>query len=86
VDLEAVRRKIDEVDLAIVELLGKRATLAAQAGIAKAAVNAPVVDPSREAIVLDSRRRWANELGFDADGVVDVFRAIVVMARRVQAR
>jgi chorismate mutase len=83
-ELKQTRDHIDAVDRAIVRLLGQRADLQARAARAKAALGAPVLDGAREAEVLGTRRAWAREAELDADGVADVFRAVLTMSRRGQ--
>jgi prephenate dehydrogenase len=43
-----------------------------------------VLDPTREAAVFAARRAWGTERGLDAEGVEEIFRAIVRASRRVQ--
>jgi prephenate dehydrogenase len=83
-ELKQTRDHIDAVDRAIVHLLGQRADLQARAARAKAALGAPVLDGAREAEVLGTRRAWAREAKLDADGVAEVFRAVLTMSRRGQ--
>jgi prephenate dehydrogenase len=85
-ELKETRDHIDAVDRSIVQLLAQRAQLQMRAARAKAALGAPVLDGAREAEVLGTRRRWASEMKLDADGVSEVFRAILTMSRRAQRR
>lgn len=81
--LEA-REHIDELDRELIALLHRRAELGTRAGLAKRATGAPVLDPGREAALLQTRRDWAEQQGLPADGVADVFRQILALSRRVQ--
>jgi prephenate dehydrogenase len=83
-ELKQTRELIDGVDREIVRLLAQRATLQERAARAKAALGAPVLDATREAEMLSSRRTWATDSRLDAEGVVDVFRVILTMSRRSQ--
>jgi len=83
-ELKQTRDHIDAIDRSIVQLLAQRAQLQLRAARAKAALGAPVLDGAREAEVLGTRRRWAGEMKLDADGVAEVFRAILTMSRRNQ--
>ncbi len=83
-ELRQAREHIDAVDHEIVRLLAQRAALSQKAARAKAALGAPVLDPSREQEVLGARRAWASELKVDPDAVADVFHAIMTMSRRAQ--
>ena len=55
-----------------------------RAGRAKAELNLPIHDPEREAAQLQARRTWADEAGLDAQGVEDVFRAVLRSSRSAQ--
>jgi chorismate mutase len=82
--LGAIRREIDRVDRALVALLGDRVQLARRARAIKARLGRGVVDVARERAVFEERRRWAAEHGLDGGAVVEVFEAIVRLARRAQ--
>lgn len=84
-DLRETRDLIDALDDEILGLLARRASLARRAGLAKARAGAPPLDPAREAAVLTRRRQGAAEAGLPAEEVESVFRAIIALARRVQA-
>jgi prephenate dehydrogenase len=85
-ELRQTRDHIDAVDRDIVRLLAQRAQLQERAAHAKAAIGAPVLDATREGEMITARRTWAEESKLDADGVADVFRAILTMSRRSQRR
>lgn len=82
--LQEVRDVIDGLDRELLELLGRRMELARRAARAKAELGTPVLDPAREAKLLEARRSWATELGMDAQGAEDVFRAVLRLSRRSQ--
>jgi prephenate dehydrogenase len=83
-ELMQAREHIDEIDHAIVRLLGQRAQLQQRAAQAKAVLGAPILDGAREAEILAERREWARQMKLDVDGTADVFRAIITMSRRGQ--
>jgi prephenate dehydrogenase len=83
-ELKQAREHIDSVDREIVRLLAQRASLAQRAAHAKAKLGAPVLDSSREAEAMGTRKAWASEMKLDPDAVSDVFRAIMTMSRRAQ--
>jgi prephenate dehydrogenase len=83
-ELKQTRDHIDALDREIVALLARRAQLTQRAARTKAALGAPVLDAPREAEMLTARRAWAEESRLDAEGVADVFRAILTMSRRGQ--
>lgn len=83
-ELRETRDHIDGVDHEILRLIAQRIELVKRAARAKAALGAPVLDGAREAEMLATRRRWAADAKVDADGVEDVFRAILTLSRRTQ--
>jgi prephenate dehydrogenase len=83
-ELKQTRELIDAVDHEILKLLAQRTQLSQRAARAKAKLGAPVLDGTREAELMGARRAWASELKLEAEGVADVFEAILTMSRRAQ--
>jgi prephenate dehydrogenase len=83
-ELKQAREHIDGIDREIVRLLAQRTQLSKRAASAKAKLGAPVLDGSREAELLGTRKAWAEDLRLDSDAITDVFRAILTMSRRAQ--
>jgi len=83
-ELTEVRDRIDEVDRELVEMLERRIRLAQRAAQAKAALGYPVLDEGRETALLAKRRAWAEELGLDASGIEEIFRALLRFSRKAQ--
>jgi prephenate dehydrogenase len=84
-ELKQARDTIDSIDHQLVALLAQRSQLQQRAARAKAAMGAPVLDAARESDMMATRRGWANEQKLDVDGVMEVFRAVLVMSRRAQS-
>jgi prephenate dehydrogenase len=82
--LQEARNHIDVLDQELVNLLARRTELVLRAGRAKAELNLPIHDPEREAAQLQARRAWATEAGLDAQGVEEVFRAVLRSSRSAQ--
>jgi len=82
--LREIRTVIDDLDLELVRLLGRRARLARGAGRIKASHGHGVRDPIREQSLLADRRRWAEEEGLDPEAVDAVFRSVVRLSRGAQ--
>jgi prephenate dehydrogenase len=82
--LQEARDHIDSLDQELVSLLARRTELVLRAGRAKAELHLPVHDPEREAAQLQARRAWAAEAGLDAQGVEEVFRAVLRSSRSAQ--
>jgi len=83
--LQEARNHIDALDQELVALLARRTGLVLRAGRAKAELNLPVHDPERESAQLEARRAWAKESGLDAQGVEEVFRAVLRASRSAQS-
>lgn len=81
-DIEDWRRKIDEIDQQIVELLSDRASAAQAIGRLKRATSLPVYEPNRERVIFE-KVRAANrgplpdiELVHIYERIIDVMRAL----------
>lgn len=83
-DLEALRRRIDEIDGRILELLGERCRAAGLVGAAKEEAGRPVVDHPREAKVVRRAGREAREAELDEETVRRIYWGVVELARRHQ--
>lgn len=81
--LEAYRRRIDEIDDRLVELLNARAACAQAIGRLKKEVGLPVYQPGREAEVLDHVQR-VNGGPLDNGAVRRLFERIIDEARRLE--
>jgi chorismate mutase len=81
-DIQDWRKKIDAIDLEIVELLNQRAEAARAIGVLKEATELPVYEPNREQTIFDSVRLHNrgplpdSELVFIYQRVVAVMRAL----------
>jgi prephenate dehydrogenase len=83
--LAETRELIDEIDHDLLALLGRRALLSRRAAAAKAELGLAVRDGRREAELLAARRRDAERLGLEPEGVADIFEAVLRYSRRVQS-
>lgn len=83
-NLEELRREIDELDKRIVELLARRVSIAKAIGEAKCKEKLCIVDLGREWEVLSNVRIESLRLGLNPDAVVDVYRRIIDLCRSVQ--
>jgi len=82
--LDALRRRILEVDEALVELAGERRALVLEIGKLKAGMGLPVLDPSREAAVVRRAAELARKKGVDEEMTRDVIWRIIASAREAQ--
>jgi chorismate mutase len=76
-EIEALRRRIEAVDDAILGLLAARAELVSELWTHKRAAGVDVHDPEREEIVFARLRVAAATSGLDPEAVDEVFRSIV---------
>ena len=82
--LDALRRRILELDQALVELVGERRDLVLQVGRLKSDLGLPVLDPGREAEVVRRAAELARSRGIDEELVRDVVWRIIAAARDAQ--
>jgi chorismate mutase/prephenate dehydratase len=78
-NLEELRKQIDDVDARIVELIGERVRIAEEIGKGKRARGSAIEDREREKKVLENVRRIAREKGIDisADDVGNIYERII---------
>lgn len=84
--LDALRRRIDELDERLVELLNQRASCALQIGELKKTLGLEIYQPDRESQVLrhvrDHGQAMAGPLG--AEALTRLFERIIDEARRLE--
>ena len=81
-DIETLRRKIDELDRQLVVLISERAAAAQEIGRLKRATDLPVYEPNRERVIFENVRTHNpgplpdSELVHIYERIVDVMRAL----------
>lgn len=83
--LQALRDRIDAVDLDMVDLLASRNALIAEVAAVKRSTGVPIKDAGREAQLLAARREKAASLGLSPDTVEGLFRLLLRASRDTQA-
>lgn len=83
-ELESLRKDIDEIDKAIVELLARRMDACRSIAEVKARSGSQVMQPDRVRKVLVSRRQWAIDSTIDPDFAEQVFRSILAETHRIE--
>jgi chorismate mutase len=82
-DIEDWRRRIDELDRKLVELLNQRAQCAVEIGRLKRDTKLPVYEPDREKIILENVSR-ANHGPLSDDDMKRVYERIIDVMRSIQ--
>ncbi|AKO47758.1 bifunctional chorismate mutase/prephenate dehydrogenase [[Haemophilus] ducreyi] len=75
--LTHLRRKIDQIDQALIELLSERLKIVTQIGKVKYEDGLPIYTPDREATVLANCRQYAEKLGISSDFIEDILRRVM---------
>ena len=83
--LEELRRELDAVDRELVRLFEQRMTIAGQVAACKIAEGRPVLDRTREEVVLASRAAMLENPAWEAD-VRKLFETLMALSRREQQR
>ncbi len=77
------RKKIDELDAKLVELLNERAKCATEIGRLKRGQNMPIYEPQREHVIFENVRKHNRGPLPDAD-VVQVYERVIDVMRKIQ--
>jgi chorismate mutase-like protein len=82
-DISGWRKKIDELDRRLVELLSQRAQAAHEIGKLKRGVGMPIYEPDREQTVYDNVRR-ANPGPLPDHDLLAIYERIMNIMRQIQ--
>jgi chorismate mutase/prephenate dehydratase len=82
-DIGVLRQAIDEIDETILDLINQRLSLAKQIGAFKKQGGIQITDSEREKEILN-RLREKNKGPLGADGLRNIFEAIIAEGRTVQ--
>jgi chorismate mutase len=82
-DIADWRKKIDEVDRRLVELLSERARAAVEIGRLKRNTNLPIYEPDRERIVFENVQ-VTNQGPLPGRDLVRIFERIIDVMRNIQ--
>jgi chorismate mutase len=77
------RKKIDELDRQLVQLLSERARAAVEIGRLKRNTNLPIYEPDRERIVFENAQR-INQGPLPGRDIVRIFERIMDVMRNIQ--
>ena len=82
-DIEGLRKKIDELDAQLVELLNQRANCASEIGKLKSRMQMPIYEPRREQVIFENVRRHNQGPLPDAE-LVGIYERIIDVMRKIQ--
>jgi chorismate mutase len=82
-DIPEWRKKIDELDRRLVELLNERAKAAQQIGLLKRDTSIPIYEPERERVIFENVRA-ANRGPLPDRDLEYVYERIIDVMRRIQ--
>lgn len=83
-NLDDLRRQIDDIDAAIVELLAQRMEVCRDVAALKSRTNTAVIQPRRVHEVLTTRRQWAIDNDVDPDFAEQLFRILLSETHRIE--
>lgn len=83
-NLNDLRRQIDDIDAAIIELLAQRMEVCREVADVKSQTGATVIQPQRVREVLTSRRQWAIDNEVDPDFAEQIFRIVLAETHRIE--
>jgi chorismate mutase/prephenate dehydratase len=85
VNLEDLRRKIDEIDARIVELIAERQKVSGEIGQGKQEANQRIEDRERELAVLRNVRAMARDRNISPGDMENIYRQIIDASKKIQA-
>ena len=84
-NLEDLRRKIDEIDARIVELIAERQKVSEEIGQGKQEANKRIEDRERELTVLQNVRAMARDRNISPGDMESIYRQIIDASKKIQA-
>ena len=82
-DIAEWRKRIDEIDRKLVELINERAHAAHEIGKLKRGIGMPIYEPDRERIVFENARKWNKGPLPDRD-LLRIYERIIDIMRQIQ--
>ena len=83
-ELAQLREQIEQIDRALVALIGERVRAARAVGRAKRAHGLPILDPAREAAVVRRAVELARDHALDEEDVREIYWHLIGLSRRAQ--
>lgn len=85
-ELEIIRKKIDELDGQLMGLLAERQACSGDVARYKKAHNLPLYQPEREKQMLEAKLALAKKLELDPAMVEKIFAAIIEGSKKIQMK
>ena len=84
--LEESRKRIDEIDNELFDLISERTALASDIVFSKEYLGMPIYDENREKIVHDKIRSWAQENDLDVDIIDQIVDMLTILSKNEQKK
>ena len=82
--LKESRKRIDEIDNALFDLISERTSLARDIACSKHYLDLPIYDKSREDAIHEKIKRMAEENNLDIDIIDQIVNMLTVLSKNVQ--
>ena len=84
--LKDSRKRIDEIDNELFDLISQRTSLANDIVLSKEFIGLPIYDKSREEEVHNKIRRWAEENDLDVDIIDQIVNMLTILSKNEQKK
>lgn len=85
-NIELLRKEIDEINQKILKLLAERCEISTEIAKYKIKMNLPILDKNREKFILDNISKQSETLGMNPEIVKTIFEDIMNLSKDVQKR
>ena len=84
--LEKSRKRIDEIDNALFDLISERTSLAKDISLSKQYLEMPIYDKSREDAIHEKIERMAKENNLDVDIIDQIVNMLTILSKNEQKK
>jgi chorismate mutase len=84
--LNKSRKRIDEIDNALFDLISERTSLAKDIALSKQYLDKPIFDKSREDAIHEKVERMAEENGLDVDIIDQIVNMLTILSKNEQKK
>ena len=84
--LNKSRKRIDEIDNALFDLISERTSLAKDIALSKQYLDKPIFDKSREDEIHEKVERMAEENGLDVDIIDQIVNMLTILSKNEQKK